>query len=105
MAMARHAAAHISNEGSERLKSALEANSRAIGSRDKFMQTNIDFHQEIFRSASNPSFDAVHSTMVEWLMDRWRKIKRTRTTEMIAHEGHLQSLELVMANLVAATQQ
>lgn len=89
-AMARHAAQAIDASRLPELKAALEANENAIGDGERFMQTDIGFHRVLFRTANNPVFDAVHAALVNWLMERWRKIDRTRAIQILAYKGHLQ---------------
>lgn len=89
-AMARNAAKEIDAKFLAELKAALEANKRAIGNRELFMQTDVQFHRVLFLVGNNPVFKAVHETLVKWLMDRWRSIARDNSTETLAYEGHLQ---------------
>jgi len=94
-AMARHAAKEIDAARLEQLKEALEENKRSIGDRERFMRTDIAFHRILFQTADNPVFDAVHGALVNWIMERWRKIKRTNATETAAYQGHLQIYKAV----------
>ena len=89
-AMARQAAVVIDKPHLNKLKDALEANKRAIGNRDLFMQTDIEFHRILFFVCNNPVFDAVHTAVVNWLMERWSKIERNDKTENVAYQGHVQ---------------
>lgn len=89
-AMAREAAKEIDEHRLRELKDAVEANKRAIGSRELFMQTDVAFHRILFLVASNPVFEAVHKALVKWLMERWGKIDRNTSTETLAYQGHLQ---------------
>jgi len=88
-AMARNAAKEIDDALLAQLKAALEANKRAIGNRELFMQTDVKFHRVLFLVGSNPVFKAVHEALVKWLMERWRTIARNTSTETLAYEGHL----------------
>lgn len=89
-AMARHAALVIEKVHLAELREALEANRQAIGNRTRFMETDIEFHRILFRVSDNPVFDAVHAAVVNWLMERWAKIKRNEATEKLAFQGHVQ---------------
>lgn len=89
-AMARNAAREIDDKLLAQLKAALEANRRAIGNRELFMQTDVKFHHVLFLVGNNPVFKAVHDALVKWLMERWRNIARNSSTETLAYEGHLQ---------------
>lgn len=88
-AMARNAAKEIDDALLAQLKAALEANKRAIGNRELFMQTDVKFHRVLFLVGNNPVFKAVHEALVKWLMERWRTIARDASTETLAYEGHL----------------
>jgi GntR family transcriptional regulator, sialic acid-inducible nan operon repressor len=94
-AMARHAAQTIDPARLADLKAALEANKRASGDGHLFMQTDIAFHSILFQTAGNPIFDAVHAALVNWLMERWRKIDRTDAVRAVAYKGHLQIFRAV----------
>lgn len=89
-AMARNAATEIGEDELAELKQALDANKRAIGNREKFVQTDVEFHRILFVVSRNPVFEAVHKALVNWLMERWAKIKRDSSTETLAYQGHLQ---------------
>jgi GntR family transcriptional regulator, sialic acid-inducible nan operon repressor len=89
-AMARNAANEIDDKLLAELKAALDANKRAIGNRELFMQTDVRFHGVLFLVGGNPVFKAVHDALVKWLLDRWRAIARDNATETLAYEGHLQ---------------
>ncbi len=88
-AMARNAAKEIDDALLAQLKAGLEANKRAIGNRELFMQTDVQFHRVLFLVGNNPVFKAVHEALVKWLMERWRTIARNTSTETLAYEGHL----------------
>ena len=89
-AMARHAALTITPSRVAQLKKALAENKRAIGDRERFMETDVAFHAILFQTADNPVFDAVHCALSNWIMDRWREFKRTDHTETVAYQGHAQ---------------
>jgi len=94
-AMARHAAQAINEKRLAEFRAALDENKRAIGDREAFLQTDIAFHRILFLTAENPVFDAAHGALVSWIMDRWRRIRRTNETETIAYQGHLQIYKAV----------
>jgi GntR family transcriptional regulator, sialic acid-inducible nan operon repressor len=89
-AMARQAAIVIDKVHLAELRQALEANRLAIGNRNRFMETDIEFHRILFLVCDNPVFDAVHTAVVNWLMEQWSKIERDETTEKLAFQGHVQ---------------
>ncbi len=88
-AMARQAAVVIDKVHLAQLKHALEQNRQAIGNRSLFMRTDIEFHRILFSASNNRVFDAVHTAVVNWLMERWAKIERNEKTEKLAYEGHV----------------
>lgn len=89
-AMARRAAIVIDGTRLDQLREALAENQKAIGDREAFMRTDIEFHHVLFSVSENPVFDAVHTAVVNWLMERWSKIERTEATEHLAYQGHVQ---------------
>jgi len=95
VAMARHAAKEIDRGHLSQLRRALEENKRSIGDRERFMKTDIAFHRVLFQTVDNPAFDAIHGALVNWIMERWRKIERTDATETLAYQGHLQIYKAV----------
>jgi GntR family transcriptional regulator, sialic acid-inducible nan operon repressor len=94
-AMARQAALTITPPRVAQLKEVLEENRLAIGDHERFMETDAKFHAILFQTADNPVFDAVHCALVNWIMDRWREIKRTDQTETVAYQGHVQIYKTV----------
>ena len=88
-AMARNTAKEIDEKLLTQLKAALDANKRAIGNRELFMQTDVEFHRLLFLIGNNPVFKAVHEALVKWLKERWLNIARNESTEALAYEGHL----------------
>jgi GntR family transcriptional regulator, sialic acid-inducible nan operon repressor len=94
-AMARQAASAITAAQVSKLEEALVENRQAISDRERFMETDAAFHAVLFHTADNPVFDAVHSALVSWIMDRWREIERDEQTERAAYHGHLQVFKAV----------
>jgi DNA-binding FadR family transcriptional regulator len=88
-AIARNAAKEMDDRRLAELKDALEANKGAIGDTEQFMRTDIAFHRVLFLVPNNPVFEAVHKALVNWLMERWGRIDRNRSTETRAYQGHL----------------
>lgn len=89
-AIARNAAKEGHEKLLAQLKTALEANRQAIGNRELFLETDVQFHRLLFLVGDNPVFTAAHEALVKWLTDRWRSIARDASTETLAYEGHLQ---------------
>jgi DNA-binding FadR family transcriptional regulator len=89
-AIARNAAKEGHEKLLAQLKTALEANRQAIGNRELFLETDVQFHRLLFLVGDNPVFTAAHEALVKWLTDRWRSIARDAATETLAYEGHLQ---------------
>lgn len=88
-AVARHAAEEIDISQVMTLEKALISNREAIGDRDRFVQTDIEFHRVLFATLDNPVFDAVNDALDSWLRDRWVKMVRDAQSEHTAYEGHL----------------
>lgn len=53
-----------------RLRVALNANEEAIGDIHRFERSDVDFHYAIATIPGNPIYPALHSAILEWLMDQ-----------------------------------
>ena len=63
--------------GHRRLKTALDANTAAMGDTPIFIRTDVAFHYELTVITRNPVFIGVHDVLVGWLIDQ-----RTTTIHM-----------------------
>ena len=94
-AMARNAARHISEAGLIELKRALADNLAAVGNREAFAESDVQFHRVLFLVPGNPVFESIYTVLMTWLMYRWSKISRSRKTERLACEGHRAIVEAI----------
>jgi GntR family transcriptional repressor for pyruvate dehydrogenase complex len=69
-ALVRDAARLATPDDVARLKAALDANGDAIGDRERFELTDIDFHYVIATIPKNPIYPSLHAAILEWLMDQ-----------------------------------
>lgn len=74
--LAREAAQRITPEDLANLGRALAANEAAIGDRERFLRTDLEFHLAIASSSGNPIFIALHHAMSEWLSEQRRVTSR-----------------------------
>jgi DNA-binding FadR family transcriptional regulator len=75
--VAWQAARVATDEGIQRLKTALDANTAALGNIGVFIRTDVAFHAELAVITRNPVFIGVYDALVGWLIDQ-----RTTTIHM-----------------------
>jgi DNA-binding FadR family transcriptional regulator len=75
--VAWQAARVATDEDIQRLKTALDANSAAIGNTSAFIRTDVAFHAELAVITRNPVFTSIYDSLVGWLIDQ-----RTTTIHM-----------------------
>lgn len=75
--VAWQAARVATDEDIQHLKTALDANTAAMGNTGAFVRTDVAFHAEIAVITRNPVFIGVYDTIVGWLIDQ-----RTTTIHM-----------------------
>jgi len=103
--LAREAARNATAEDIENLGAALEANRRAIGDRDQFTSTDIAFHLELAKMASNPIFLALHDQISDWLREQRVVTLAASGQEQIAFEAHRAIYEGIAAHDAARAEQ
>lgn len=86
--LAREAARHATATDLEALGTALEANRKAIGNRERFTSTDIAFHFELAKMARNPVFIALHDQISEWLKEQRTVTLAAKGQEKTAFEAH-----------------
>lgn len=94
-AMARQAAKSIDDAHLVKLRHALEANRQAIGNHTLFMETDVEFHRNLFQISGNPIFGSIHAVVVNWLMKCWGEIERDEVSEQLAFQGHVKVSDAV----------
>jgi GntR family transcriptional regulator, sialic acid-inducible nan operon repressor len=70
--LARHAAAHATDEDLVRFREALEANRQSVGDIKRFERTDVAFHYVLAVIPRNPIFTAIHAALAEWLLEQRR---------------------------------
>lgn len=87
-ALARSAARSANAEQLQALRAALVANKEAIGNRDRFIATDIDFHLCIAKMMNNPVFIALHDALSAWLRQQRTITLDAPDQERIAYAAH-----------------
>ncbi len=96
-ALARHAAEHARKDDIAQLRAALERNRATIGDARAFYETDVAFHEVLFRIPRNPVYPAVHKAYVAWLMRHWAAMERTAEIDRLNHAGHAALFEAILA--------
>ena len=96
-ALARRAAKEATEVEIEELKRALEANQKAIGNRQLFIDTDIGFHYILAKATGNPVFTALHDGMSSWLKHQRVITLDTANQEVIAFEAHKKIFDAIAA--------
>ena len=94
--LARHAAAHATDEDIAGFETALEANRRSIGDLERFERTDVDFHYVLALIPRNPLFTAIHAALVEWLLEQ-RRTTLAPGEDARAYDAHRAIFEAVAA--------
>ncbi|WP_119270157.1 transcriptional regulator NanR [Taklimakanibacter deserti] len=91
--LARHAAAHATEDDIEQLRLALEINHAALSDLARFEKTDVAFHYVLAIIPRNPIFPAIHAAIAEWLVQQrhitlnWRGRKGTAEKAYKAHKA------------------
>ena len=96
-ALVRWAAQHARRDHIEELRAALEANRSAIGNWRKFYETDIAFHEVLYRIPGNAIYPAVHKAYVEWLMQHWRSMQTSAELDRMNYAGHMAIFDAITA--------
>jgi GntR family transcriptional repressor for pyruvate dehydrogenase complex len=80
-----------------RLKEALDANEKAIGDIRQFERTDVDFHYAIATIPGNPIYTALHSAILEWLVDQRHVTLSHPGQNRVAFEAHRGIYEAIAA--------
>ena len=104
-ALARRAAQEATVSEINELKAALESNQNAIGNRQMFIDTDVDFHFVLAKMTANPVFTALHDGMSSWLKHQRVITLDTANQELIAFEAHKKIFETIAARNPDAAEQ
>lgn len=86
--LVRDAARLATDADISRLKTALDANRESIGDIRRFEQTDVEFHYVIATIPNNPIYPAMHSAIIEWLIDQRRVTLGYPGQNRVAYEAH-----------------
>ncbi len=95
--LARTAAQSATKEDLAALKQALDMNKAAIGEREKFTATDINFHFELAKIARNPIFLALHDQISDWLTEQRVVTLTAQGQERTAYDAHKAIYDAVAA--------
>jgi GntR family transcriptional repressor for pyruvate dehydrogenase complex len=88
----------------DRLAAALEANHVAVGSQNRFHETDFLFHREIATVARNPIFLAVTEALVTWLLEQRHRTAQNTEAAWVAYEAHRRVFDAIAARDPAAAE-
>ncbi len=95
--MARHAATSASHDNLANIEHALEANGLALGDRERFISTDVEFHLSIAKTMENPIVIALHDALSAWLRQQ-RSVSLTMVgQEETAHRAHVKIFEAIVS--------
>lgn len=87
-ALVRDAARNCTAAEIEALRRALLANKEAIGKREMFIQTDIDFHFLLAKRTDNSIMVAIHNAMTKWLYEQRTVALHSPEIEQNSYAGH-----------------
>jgi len=74
--LARHAASHVTDDQITELKAALDKCAEVVGDNERFFQSDMDFHEVLYRIKGNPILMALHRGYATWLSPQWSAMAR-----------------------------
>jgi DNA-binding FadR family transcriptional regulator len=86
--LARYAARHASAEDVARLAAALEKNRLAIGDRQAFTRTDVEFHLVLAEVARNPVLVSLQVALGEWLAEQRMTSLQVEGADEAAWQAH-----------------
>jgi len=103
--LARHAAKHRTAEDIARLEQALAANEAALGDIERFIDTDVAFHDVLAEIAGNPIFTALSTALSEWLRDQRRASVGRPGSPEAAIKAHARIFKAIVAGDPDAAEQ
>ena len=88
VALVRHAAIEAQKDDISDLKNALQSNESAIEDSDKFYETDIAFHQVLYKIPRNPVLPVVHKAYTTWLAPHWSIMPRLPDRNLKNFKAH-----------------
>jgi DNA-binding FadR family transcriptional regulator len=98
-----HACHYATADDMARLRAALDANERAIGTGPDFVATDVAFHRALAEMPRNPIFVAMHDAVVEWIIDERPILPNVEANNRKSHADHVAIVEAIAGkDMVAA---
>ena len=106
IALARHAAIHVSDEEIEVLRQALQHQREILDREDEaaFKRADVDFHAALAAIGHNPIYDAIHQALAEWLDDRRAQVAQQPGQNDAAYQAHVEIVDAIAAHDAAAAE-
>jgi len=95
-ALVRDAASSARKQDIVDLKSALEANRKAIPNSLEFYRTDVAFHGVLYRIPRNPIFPAIHEGYTSWLAPQWDRMLRSPERNEVNYIAHKAILDAIL---------
>jgi GntR family transcriptional regulator, sialic acid-inducible nan operon repressor len=95
--LVRDAARLASDADIARLKTALDNNRESIGDTRRFEQSDVAFHFAIATVPNNPIYTALHSAIIEWLVDQRHVTLSYPGQNKLAYQAHVAIYEAIAA--------
>jgi GntR family transcriptional regulator, sialic acid-inducible nan operon repressor len=92
-ALVRNAALHARKDDIAALRTALNANEKAIPDSERFYTTDVAFHAVLYEIPRNPVFPSVHRAFTSWLAPHWERMLRSPERNRINYLSHREILE------------
>jgi DNA-binding FadR family transcriptional regulator len=96
--VAWQAARVATDEDIRRLKSALDANTAALGNTGDFIRTDVAFHYELTIITRNAVFAGIHDALVAWLIDQRTMALHMADADSLSVRDHTAIFEAVAAH-------
>jgi DNA-binding FadR family transcriptional regulator len=96
--LARHAALNAKPKDLDALKVAFEANARALGDQERFIDTDVAFHYVLAEIGQNPIFTTLLTALTEWLRAQRGSSVKAQGSPEAAVAAHKRIYDAIAAN-------
>jgi len=96
-ALVRQAALEARKEDIAALRQALEANNAAIPDSGRFYETDVAFHEALYRITGNPVLVAIHKAYTMWLAPQWSRMPRLPERNRAHYAAHAAILTAILS--------
>jgi DNA-binding FadR family transcriptional regulator len=103
-AMVRLAAERATPEEIETLRAALARHRDSIADSEKFLETDMAFHNQIAAITGNPIYLAISQAMLGWLREFHLDVVQTPGAEKLTYAEHARLFKLIAAGDAAAAE-